>query len=196
MPWPALTDFTEAIQTPRQCFKGTDLEGGKVATNRRGLPLVFSGSFACVYSVSSGGRSFAVRCFTREVRDQQSRYNHISDYLINVLPPSFVHFQYVVQSISFRGQWYPVVKMAWVEGDLLNKFVESSLNDPTALRRLAAQWRGGAMASLRGLRIAHNDLQHGNVMVQGDGTIRLVDYDGLFLPQFRGESSLELGHKS
>lgn len=195
MPWPALTDFSEAIQNPKQCFGGTDLEDVKVATNRRGLPLVFSGSFACVYSVSSHGRSFAVRCFTREVRNQQSKYNKISDYLVSVLPPSFVHFQYVVQGIRVRGSWYPIVKMEWVEGNLLNKFVESSLSDSAALRRLAAQWRGGAMASLRGLRIAHNDLQHGNVMVQGDGTIRLVDYDGLFLPQFQGENSPELGHK-
>ncbi len=196
MPWPALTDFSEAVQNPKQCFRGTDLEDAEVATNQRGLPLVFSGSFASVYSVTSGGRSFAVRCFTREVRDQQSRYNHISDYLINVLPPSFVHFEYVVKGISFRGNWYPIVKMEWVEGDLLNKFIESRLSDPPALRYVAAQWRGGAMASMRGLRIAHNDLQHGNVMVQPDGTIRLVDYDGLFLPRFRGKSSPELGHKN
>ena len=52
------------------------------------------------------------------------------------------------------------------------------------------------MASLRGLRIAHNDLQHGNVMVQADGSIRLVDYDGMYLPEFRGERSPELGHKN
>ena len=196
MAWPALTDFSEAIQNPLQCFGGTELEDAKVATNQRGLPLVFSGSFASVYSVTSGGRSFAVRCFTREVRDQQRRYNHISDYLINVLPPSFVHFEYVVKGIKFRGDWYPIVKMEWVEGDLLNKFIESRLNDPSALRYVAAQWRGGAMASMRGLRIAHNDLQHGNVMVQSDGTIRLVDYDGLYLPKFLGESSPELGHKN
>ena len=33
-------------------------------------------------------------------------------------------------------------------------------------------------------------------MVQADGRIRLVDYDGMFLPQFRGERSPELGHKN
>ena len=78
----------------------------------------------------------------------------------------------------------------------LSSFVGSHLNDPDALRRVAAQWRGGTTASLRGLRIAHNDLQHGNIMVQGDGNIRLVDYDGMFLPQFGGERSPELGHKN
>lgn len=196
MPWPGITDYSEAIQNPWLCFKGTALEAGVVAPDRRGRPLVFSGAFACVYQVSVGGRKYAVRCFTREVRDQQTRYNQLSEYLINVLPPSFVHFEYLERGISVRGDWYPIVKMDWVEGESLSSFVGSKLKEPDTLLRIAAQWRGGPAASLSGLRIAHNDLQHGNVMVQGDGNIRLVDYDGIFLPQFRGERSPELGHKN
>ena len=46
MPWPGITDFSEAVQNPRLCFKGTDLETGAVSPNRRGMPLVFSGAFA------------------------------------------------------------------------------------------------------------------------------------------------------
>ena len=196
MPWPGITDFSEAVQNPLLCFRGTELEAGAVSVNQRGMPLVFSGAFACVYPVSVVGRKFAVRCFTREVKDQQTRYNQLSEYLINVLPPSFVHFEYVEYGINLKGAWYPVVRMEWVEGESLSSFVGSHLNDPDALRRVAAQWRGGPAASLRGLGIAHNDLQHGNVMVQADGRIRLVDYDGMFLPRFRGERSPELGHKN
>ena len=196
MAWPGITDFSEAVQNPKVCFKGTELESGKVLSNQRGMPLVFSGAFACVYAVSSSGRTFAVRCFTREVKDQQSRYNQLSEYLINVLPLSFVHFEFLEQGISLKGDWYPIVRMEWVEGESLSSFVDSNSNDADTLRQLAARWRGGPAASLRGLGIAHNDLQHGNVMVQPDGRIRLVDYDGMFLPQFRGERSPELGHKN
>ena len=196
MPWPGITDFSEAVQNPRLCFKGTDLEAGKVSLNQRGMPLVFSGAFACVYPVSVGNSTYAVRCFTREVSDQQARYGELSNYLLNVLPPSFVHFEYIERGISLRGDWYPIVKMEWVDGELLSRFVDSRLDQPDTLRRVAAQWRGGPTASLRGLRIAHNDLQHGNVLVQRDGSIRLVDYDGMFLPKFRGERSPELGHKN
>ena len=196
MAWPGITDFTEAVQNPQVCFRGTELESGSVRMTPRGMPMVYSGAFACVYPVTAGGRTFAVRCFTREVKDQQARYNQLSAYLLNVLPPSFVHFEYVEQGVNFRGGWYPIVKMEWVEGEVLSRFVEANLGAPDALRRVAAQWRGGPAASLRGLGIAHNDLQHGNVMVQADGAIRLVDYDGMFLPQFRGERSPELGHKN
>ena len=196
MPWPGITDFSEAVQNPRLCFRGTELEAATVSVNQRGMPMVFSGSFACVYSVSVANSTYAVRCFTREVSDQQARYGELSTYLLNVLPPSFVHFEYLEHGISLGGDWYPIVKMEWVDGDLLSRFVDSRVNEPNTLLRIAAQWRGGPTASLRGLRIAHNDLQHGNVMVQGDGSIRLVDYDGMFLPKFRGERSPELGHKN
>ena len=206
MPWPGMTDFSEAVQNPAVCFKGTELQSGEVALNKQGLPLIFSGSFACVYSLSVGNQKFAVRCFTKETKDQQSRYEQLTNYLYGVIAPAFVDFEYLEHGINFRGDWYPVVKMEWVEGDSLSKFVGSNINEPDRLRRIAAQWRGGTTANLRGLRIAHNDLQHGNVMVQKDDNqeedspekfrIRLVDYDGMFLPQFRGEGSPELGHKN
>ncbi len=196
MTWPGITDFSEAIQNPSLCFQGTELEAATVAANQRGMPLVFSGAFASVYSVSVAGQTFAVRCFTREVKDQEARYNELSNYLINVLPPSFVQFEYLDRGICVKGSWYPIVKMEWVEGEVLSSFVGARLGEADTFRRVAAQWRGGPAASLRGLRIAHNDLQHGNVMVQGDGRIRLVDYDGMFLPNFSGERSPELGHRN
>ena len=196
MTWPGITDFSEAIQNPSLCFQRTELEAGTVAVNQRGMPLVFSGAFASVYSVSVAGQTYAVRCFTREVKDQEARYNELSNYLINVLPPSFVHFEYLDEGICIGGSWYPIVKMEWVEGEVLSSFVGARLGESDTLRRVAAQWRGGPAASLRGLRIAHNDLQHGNVMVQSDGRIRLVDYDGMYLPKFSGERSPELGHKN
>ena len=197
MPWPSITDFTEAVQNPDLCFRGTDLETGQVAPNRRGLPLVYSGAFACVYQVSVADRTYAVRCFTREVSDQDARYGDLSNYLNNVaFPQSFVNFEYLEHGIRIKGDWYPIVKMDWVDGEQLSGFVGSRLDQPDTLRRLATEWRGGPPASMRGLRIAHNDLQHGNVMVQADGSIRLVDYDGMFLSGFRGERSPELGHKN
>ena len=196
MPWPALTEFSEAVQNPQICFKGTELETGVVALNRRGLPLVSSGNFACVYAVSVAGEKFAVRCFTREITDQKTRYNQLNEFLERIDVPAFVGFEYLDKGIELRKEWYPIVKMDWVEGEPLSKFVSSRLNEPDALRGVAAQWFEETTHFLRLFGIAHNDLQHGNVMVQGDGKSRLVDYDGMYLPRFRGQRSPEFGHKN
>ena len=198
MPWPSIADFTAAVQNPAVCFKDGDpeLAAGQVGLHpARGVPLVYSGNFASVYPVECGGdRKYAVRCFTREVKDQQERYGHLDSYLQGVRPDAFVRFQYHEQGIQIRGEWYPIVKMTWVEGRRLDRFVEDNLSRPDVIRDICARWRG-ANGSLRGLGIAHNDLQHGNVMVRADETLRLVDYDGIFLPRFQGESSPELGHQ-
>ena len=195
MAWPTMSDFNDVVQNPDRCFDDKDLAASEVAVSPRGLPLVYSGNFACVYKVDSGGREFAVRCFTREVKDQRHRYSQLDEYLKGARPDTFVRFQYLDQGIRIREKWYPIVKMAWVNGQRLDRFVENHLSSPDILKEMAARWRG-ANGSLRGLNIAHNDLQHGNVMVQQDEAIRLVDYDGIFLPKFQGEVSPELGHKN
>ena len=199
MPWPMTPEFTEAIQTPGLCFNDKELADGEVEVypsgGFTGRPIVSSGSFACVYKVSSGEHQFAVRCFTREVKDQQERYSQLNEYLRLVQAEPFVKFEYIEQGIRVKGSWYPVVKMAWVEGSPLNKYVKDHLNDGDSLHSLTGRWLE-TNNTLRVLGIAHNDLQHGNIMVQDDGNIRLVDYDGIFLPKSQGESSPELGHRN
>ncbi len=193
--WPALSDFSDAVQNPQQCFEVEDLGQGTPALTPRGIPLSFSGNFACVFKVATAGGDVAVRCFTRQVKDQQQRYGHLSEYLRGVRPESFVGFEYVERGIRVKGNWYPIVRMDWAEGDRLDKFIEGHLDRPDIIMGLAASWRG-VNGALRGLEIAHNDLQHGNVMVQESGGLRLVDYDGVYLPQFLGESSPEIGHRA
>ncbi len=202
MPWPSIQDFTRAVQTPDVCFEGMDLADGKPGLDPRGIPLVYSGSFAAVYPVECGSEKYAIRCFIREVKDQQQRYDKLSKHLqqkaINqqkAMSELFSSFKYLQQGIRVNGEWYPVVRMKWVEGKPLDQFVEDNLKKPDSIGRVCARWRD-VNSSLRRSGIAHNDLQHGNVMVQGDGGIRLVDYDGIFLPEFQGQPSPELGHQN
>ena len=199
MPWPAITDFTDAIQNPNVCFADpqlADLAAGQVSRHpRRGTPLVYSGNFAAAYPVVCGNRKYAVRCFTREVKDQRDRYGHLTNYLSQTLPAPLVEFDFYERGIQVRGTWYAIVKMEWVNGESLDKYVKDRLGQPAELNRVARRWRG-AVGDILGREIAHNDLQHGNVMVQFDSSIRLVDYDGIFLPQYKGQDSPEVGHRN
>ena len=200
MPWPAITDFTDAIQNPRVCFADpqlADLAAGQVVRHpRRGTPLVYSGNFAAAYPVVCGSRKYAVRCFTREVKDQRVRYGHLTNYLSQTLPAPLVEFDFYERGIKLLGgDWYAIVKMEWVNGEPLDKYVKDRLGQPVELNRVARRWRG-AVGDILQREIAHNDLQHGNVMVQFDSSIRLVDYDGIFLPQYQGQDSPEVGHRN
>lgn len=192
MPWPSNTDYQEAIQTPAVCFSNSELKNGTIETNRLGLPRPFSGNFACVYKVNCSGRTYAVRCFLREFADQRERYQKISEYLQLAKMPCMVGFDFIPQGIRVRGQWYPILKMEWLQGDLLHNHIKQNLNRSTTFAALANNWLE-LCKSLKNAHIAHGDFQHGNIIIVNN-QFKLIDYDGMFVPSLANRNSHEIGH--
>ena len=193
MSWPAPSDYQAAVQNPGSNFLDPDLRACQVAKTKLGLPRVASGTFASVYELHRAQARFAVRCFTREVTNQEQRYNLISQHLAGFVSPYLVDFQYLEKGIRVQGQWFPIVKMGWVEGQALQTYVEQHLDAPAILQGLAKQLRA-LVGQLRGLNMAHGDLQHGNILVTPQAQLKLVDYDGMFVPAMQGQTAPELGH--
>ena len=199
MAWPQPLDYNAAVQTPQLCFRDADLREAKVSEDALGMPRPYSGNFADVYQLSSvTGQSWAVKCFTREAGHLQARYQAISDHLRSGSPPFMVNFHYLNEGIRIRGKAYPIVKMDWVNGFTLNEFVKKHLDNPQVLYRLAQMWVKLSL-QLRRARMTHADLQHGNVLlVPGDRpsqlSLRLIDYDGMFVPALANTLSGEVGH--
>jgi formylglycine-generating enzyme required for sulfatase activity len=198
MAWPLSQDYNEAVQTPALCFADEELRAGEAVTNALGLPMPRSGTFADVYEVRSAAGRWAVKCFTRAVPAQRERYAAISAHLRQARLPFTVDFQYLEQGIRVGGRWYPALKMDWVEGLLLNEFVRQNLDRPAMLEALADLWSRVARR-LRGAGVAHGDLQHGNVLLvpgrdEKHLAVKLIDYDGMFVPALANVPSGEVGH--
>jgi WD40 domain-containing protein len=199
MAWPQATDYYDAIQNPRIAFKDAELRAGNAAVNALGMPLPRSGNFADVYEVRSADRErcWAVKCFTRDMPDRERRFAGISQHLEQRPLPFMVDFRYLADGILIGGVWFPVVKMRWIEGQTLNEFVRTRADKPQSLLRLAALWRRLAH-ELRGANIAHGDLQHGNVLLvetaAGKLGLKLLDYDGMYVPALANIRSGEVGH--
>ena len=89
--------------------------------------------------------------------------------------------------------------MRWVEGLTLNRFVEDYLDSPQTFRQLLDLWPKLAQR-LRATGLAHADLQHGNVLLVptlgGQFSLKLIDYDGMYVPACAGRPSGELGHSA
>lgn len=194
MAWPNPNEYVEAIQHPQQAFGDAALRAGKVVTNRLGLPRPISGNFATVFEVQDGETRWAVRCFLREVTTQQQRYAAISDHLKLHALPFMVNFEYQPEGIRVRGKWYPILKMDWSSGVRLDTYLEQHLDDALKLRQLAERWVS-LCRSLHAAQIAHGDLQHGNILVNDRDEIKLIDYDGMVIPDVIGLGSSEIGHR-
>jgi hypothetical protein len=44
------------------------------------------------------------------------------------------------------------------------------------------------------LGVAHGDLQHGNLLVTPGGELKLIDYDGMYVPGLAQLGACEIGH--
>ena len=83
--------------------------------------------------------------------------------------------------------------MEWANGDTLNVFLDRRSNNAKVMDNLRASFR--AMASfLHHAGIAHGDIQNLNVVVVGTA-LRLIDYDGMYVPPLQIGSGTEVGHK-
>ncbi len=197
--YPTPSDYQEAVQVPTSAFRDPELQDATPRTNVLGLPQPITGAFAAVFPMTTdAGRTYAAKCFLKEHPEQQTRYEAVSDHLETVDLDALVDFDYQPEGIRVDGADYPLLKMEWVDGTVLNRFVEDHLNAPDVMARLAEAW-ADLMAELESHDIAHGDLQHGNVLVQSaddDLQLRLVDYDTMYVPALDGWKSAEVGHRN
>ncbi len=192
--WANPNEYVEALQAPQRAFSDPALRDAHIVTNRFGLPRPISGNFATVFEVETERGKAAVRCFMREVTNQQERYAAIAAHLRQRTLPFMVNFEYLPEGIRVRGGWYPILKMDWADGIRLDTYIEQHLDDAPRLRRLADQWIA-VCSDLRAAQIAHGDLQHGNILVTDADTITLIDYDDMIVPGALGLETRELGHR-
>ena len=192
MTWPTPQDYNEAVQNPRTSFRDAQLRDASPELTILGLPRPVTGNFASVYRMTANSGPLAVRCFFREFADIQQRYSAISAHLASSKLPYTVGFTYLHDGIAVKRTCYPILKMDWVDGQLLDEYIRDHYSDSNLMRELGSSCIRLASA-MRTKSVAHGDLQHGNMIVR-NGAIRLVDYDGMFVPALAGKTSHELGH--
>ena len=84
--------------------------------------------------------------------------------------------------------------MDWIEGETMETYIAANYTDTHAMAMLC--YRFCKMAAwLRSQSFAHGDIKPDNIMVCPDGTLTLVDYDGMFVPAMKGQKSPTIGTK-
>jgi len=82
--------------------------------------------------------------------------------------------------------------MEWIDGYTLDEFIDRNIFNRSEIIDLANKFLN-LVKHLDSLGIAHGDLQHGNIIVQ-NGSLYLIDYDGIYLPELNGLKTNEIGH--
>ena len=194
--FPAAGDYYKAVQAPSRCFTVPKLQAAEFVWDSLG-PTLARGSSAVVFQASVDGRPQALRCYIREDASSRDRYSALGAYLAGRnLSPYVSGTTWLDGAITVNRAPWPVLTMDWIDGRTLNEYVDFLVtgSNAAALTTLAGRWRE-LVALLQRSEFAHGDLQHGNVMVDQDGQLRLVDFDGVWIPQLAGQPPpTEYGH--
>ena len=197
MTYPLISEYEEAVRNAEDNFdKLRDL---RPVTDDNGNPVMTSGNFAVVFKMrdEKNDKLYAVKCFLKDQPNRAENYRMIAEEPDFVSSSFLTKFQYLdnelfVDSANADGEEFPVLLMDWVEGTNLDQYIRQHLHDNYQLHLLAYQFSRLAMWLMLQL-FAHGDLKPDNIMVREDGTLVLIDYDGMFVPAMKGQKAREMG---
>ena len=198
-PYPLAGDYQAVLQNPGTAFTVASLRQARFARDGWGLPAAISGTSATVFQATIGDGAYALRCFTRKDASSPERYAAFDSFVAGQgLSEHVGQVTWHDDAVRAKGATWPVLQMEWIEGQQLNEYVgylvEGTNTD--ALAKLASRWLK-LVDELQRARFAHGDLQHGNVIIDQEGRLRLVDFDGVWIPPLQGyPPPTETGHEN
>ncbi|NVO16811.1 MAG: hypothetical protein HXX10_22530 [Rhodoplanes sp.] len=189
--WPTANDYSLAVA--RRAFVDRHLDGLNYRRMKRvARPVLFTGNFSATFALEDQhGEPKALKLFTRHIADRGLRYGAIAEFLGRLGPRSFVGFAYLETAVEIEHVRYPGLLMDWAHGATLDAFIVHNLETPEALRKVALELLAFAdLTEQHGF--AHGDLQHENIRISD--RLRLIDYDGMYVPALAGRPAAEHGH--
>ena len=199
MQYPTILEYVKAIQDA-----GNNLDKLAHLTpvlDDHGEPYHSSGAFAVVFKMQdkSTGKYYALKCFTEEQEGRSDAYRQIAEELDMIEYPYIISVKYIEKEVCIDCQCeedkFPVLLMDWVDGDTMEAYIAANYHNQSSMSMLC--YRFGKMAAwLRTQSFAHGDLKSDNIIVRPDGSLALVDYDGMFVPSMKGRKSPTKGTKN
>ena len=198
MQFPLISEYVRAIQDASNNLD--ELAYLVPVQDDHGEPYRSSGAFAVVFKMKDEqtGKCYALKCFLEEQEGRDEAYRQIADELEFVDSSYITSVKYLDKEIfvdsSCEEDEFPVLLMDWIDGETMETYIAENYQDNYAMAMLC--YRFCKMAAwLRSQPFAHGDIKPDNIMVRPDGSLTLVDYDGMFVPAMKGQKSPTIGTK-
>ena len=198
MQYPLISEYLAAIQDAHDNLD--KLNHLVPVLDKHGEPYRSSGAFAVVFKMKDEqtGKCYALKCFTEEQEGRAEAYRQIAEELEFVDSPYITSVKYLEKELfvdsNCEDDEFPVLLMDWIEGETMETYIAENYTDSYEMSMLC--YRFCKMAAwLRSQSFAHGDIKPDNIMVRPDGTLTLVDYDGMFVPAMKGQKSPTIGTK-
>jgi len=162
-------------------------------TQKDGKSLLYEKSRrTIVFKAEYNSRLYAIRFFLNDDHELFRRYYEVQSYLESRQLSWMVPFEFL------REEYYPALRMEWVEGFTLPDYLDSIITDPFLISQLQSKLLS-LSADLEKNGIAHGNLNMKHVRVEKkdqEHVIKLIDYDSMFIPSLKEKDSLTAGTSS
>ena len=198
MQYPLISEYLAAIQDAHDNLD--KLNHLVPVLDKHGEPYRSSGAFAVVFKMKDEqtGKYYALKCFTEEQEGRAEAYRQIAEELEFVDSPYITSVKYLEKELfvdsNCEDDEFPVLLMDWIEGETMETYIAENYTDSYEMSMLCCRFCKMA-AWLRSQSFAHGDIKPDNIIVRPDGTLTLVDYDGMFVPAMKGQKSPTIGTK-
>lgn len=197
MVYPLISEYSEAILSSEDNFD--EFSCLRPVLDEYGNPVMSCGNFAVVYKMRDirDGKYYAVKCFVRDQDGREETYKEIVNYIselhsIYLISVRYIERELFVDTCQTSDTEFPILLMDWVEGVGLEEYVIQNISNTDRLQSLFDNF----LLFVRWLlpsHLAHGDLKPDNIIITSKGEIRLIDYDGMYVPSMFGRRSQECG---
>ena len=196
MQYPLISEYVRAVQDAESNLDS--LSHLVPVLDDHGEPYRSSGAFAVVFKMKDEqtGKYYALKCFTEEQDGRAEAYQQIADELEFIDSSYLTSVKYLDKELfvdcSCEDEEFPILLMDWVEGETMETYIANNYTNSYNMGMLC--YRFCKMAAwLRSQLFAHGDIKPDNIMVRPDGSLTLVDYDGMYVPAMKGQKSPTIG---
>lgn len=150
------------------------------------------GRNAIVFKTQLNSNFYAIRFFLHDDPELFERYYQVQNFLNAKHLPWKVSFEFLDK------EFYPALKSDWIDGLNFAQYLDSIIKDPALIGQLQSKLTDLSV-SLEENGIGHGNLTPHHIWIFKKGQdyiLKLIDYDSMFIPSFKGKNSLSVGTAS
>lgn len=189
---PTIPEIKISIENKDLFVKDEFVRKGNFQRSSNGSLVMFTGGFTAVFPVVVQNEKWAFRCWHANMGNTAQRFKEIAQCVKSSQAKYLCDFAYVDKGILVEGTLYPTTRMRWVEGQTIKDYICNNIYNKSVLLELANNFLI-LINDMHNRGFAHGDLQHGNIMVDKNGLLFLVDYDSFYCPALKGEKDIIKG---
>lgn len=181
---PMTQDYIDAIAAGQ--FMEAGLQKATFERNNDGSLSFVQGREATVFPASIDGRKVAIR-FPRNMAAAQigayiTRLKTVHSHLRRHGITHFAGFDILPRAVRLPKGVFPAILMKWHSGETLMSYLRRNLRDRSRLESLSGHFIAVCRINHR-TGTVHGDIHSGNIIIGGQGSISILDIDGIWTPE-------------